>query len=449
MKKLIALILCMLLAAAPMAIAEGYDLTIGNMRMTVDGTEYVLDGVDLVFSLGQNDDGAGLRIAVNANGDSVADLTLQVAGDKIIAFADGVSDTYSIDMETVTTLLNQALAQYGVDIEQLPQLLAEGLAKLAAEWSVSIEKIITVVAESMTEDGTVEIDGETATHYVISISEEGMQTIIDEICARLGDLMTLIGQTESAQQIAYIADSGVHFSVEGTFDIGETKVAAEVRMNVRDESTGETETMLITETGNYTEADGVGTMRIEVTGALETENGMENVIAETIEVYEVDGDFAGFEITVSAQDSEPIVIKLDMPVRQADGMVEFSICPDPQAQTEFNVKISDTMARVALTDIDSIMSLTATQIADNAVNIAFEANVEGSDVSASLDAAVTDGDASWLLPTADDTVDVLSMDQAQLQKLMSEVSVKAMGLLGTLAGSSEELASLVAGTMQG
>ena len=93
MKKLIALILCMLLAAAPMAIAEGYDLTIGNMRMTVDGTEYVLDGVDLVFSLGQNDDGAGLRIAVNANGDSVADLTLQVAGDKIIAFADGVSDT--------------------------------------------------------------------------------------------------------------------------------------------------------------------------------------------------------------------------------------------------------------------------------------------------------------------------------------------------------------------
>ena len=449
MKKLIALILCMLLAAAPMAIAEGYDLTIGNMRMTVDGTEYVLDGVDLVFSLGQNDDGAGLRIAVNANGDSVADLTLQVAGDKIIAFADGVSDTYSIDMETVTTLLNQALAQYGVDIEQLPQLLAEGLAKLAAEWSVSIEKIITVVAESMTEDGTVEIDGETATHYVISISEEGMQTIIDEICARLGDLMTLIGQTESAQQIAYIADSGVHFSVEGTFDIGETKVAAEVRMNVRDESTGETETMLITETGNYTEADGVGTMRIEVTGALETENGMENVIAETIEVYEVDGDFAGFEITVSAQDSEPIVIKLDMPVRQADGMVEFSICPDPQAQTEFNVKISDTMARVALTDIDSIMSLTATQIADNAVNIAFEANVEGSDVSASLDAAVTDGDASWLLPTAGDTVDVLSMDQAQLQKLMSEVSVKAMGLLGTLAGSSEELASLVAGTMQG
>lgn len=449
MKKLIALILCMLLAAAPMAIAEGYDLTIGNMRMTVDGTEYVLDGVDLVFSLGQNDDGAGLRIAVNANGDSVADLTLQVAGDKIIAFADGVSDTYSIDMETVTAVLNQALAQYGVDIEQLPQLLAEGLAKLAAEWSVSIEKIITVVAESMTEDGTVEIDGETATHYVISISEDGMQTIIDEVCARLGDLMTLIGQTESAQQIAYIADSGVHFSLEGTFDIGETKVAAEVRMNVRDESTGETETMLITETGNYTEADGVGTMRIEVTGALETENGMENVIAETIEVYEVDGDFAGFEITVSAQDSEPIVIKLDMPVRQADGMVEFSICPDPQAQTEFNVKISDTMARVALTDIDSIMSLTATQIADNAVNIAFEANVEGSDVSASLDAAVTDSDASWLLPTADDTVDVLSMDQAQLQKLMSEVSVKAMGLLGTLAGASEELAALVAGTMQG
>ena len=449
MKKLIALILCMLLAVAPFAMAEGCDLTIGNMRMTADGTEYVLDGVELVLGTAQSDDGAGFRIAVNANGGTVADLALQIAGDKIIAFADGVSEIYSIDMETVTTLLNQALAQYGIDLEQLPQLLAEGITKLAAEWSASIEKITAVVAESVTEDGTVEIDGETATHYVISISEDGMQTIIDEVCARLGDLMTLIGQTESAQQIAYIANSGVHFSLEGTFDSGETKVAAEVRMNVRDESTGETETMLITETGNYTEADGVGTMRIEVTGALETENGMENVIAETIEVYEVDGDFAGFEITVSAQDSEPIVIKLDMPVRQADGMVEFSICPDPQAQTEFNVKISDTMARVALTDIDSIMSLTATQIADNAVNIAFEANVEGSDVSASLDAAVTDGDASWLLPTADDTVDVLSMDQAQLQKLMSEVSVKAMGLLGTLAGSSEELASLVAGTMQG
>lgn len=449
MKKLIALVLCMLLAAAPFAMAEGCNLTIGNMRMMADGTEYVLDGVELVLGTAQNDDGAGLRIAVNANGDSVADLALQIAGDKIIAFADGVSEIYSIDTQVVVDAINQMLAAYNLSIETLPNFAAELITKLAAEWSVSIEKITAVIAESVTEDGTVEIDGETATHYVISISEDGMQTIIDEVCARLGDLMTLIGQTESAQQIAYIADSGVHFSLEGTFDSGETKVAAEIRLYARDEATGETETMLITETGNYTEADGVGTMRIEATGAMETEDGMENVVAETIEVYEIDGDFAGFEYSISVEDSEPIVIKLDMPVRQADGMVEFSICPDPQAQTEFNVKISDTMARVALTDIDSIMSLTATQIADNAVNIAFEANVEGSDVSASLDAAVTDGDASWLLPTAGDTVDVLSMDQAQLQKLMSEVSVKAMGLLGTLAGSSEELASLVAGTMQG
>ena len=449
MKKLIALVLCMLLAAAPFAMAEGCNLTIGNMRMMADGTEYVLDGVELVLGTAQNDDGAGLRIAVNANGDSVADLALQIAGDKIIAFADGVSEIYSIDTQVVVDAINQMLAAYNLSIETLPNFAAELITKLAAEWSVSIEKITAVIAESVTEDGTVEIDGETATHYVISISEDGMQTIIDEVCARLGDLMTLIGQTESAQQIAYIADSGVHFSVEGTFDNGETKVAAEIRLYARDEATGETETMLITGTGNYTESDGVGTARIDVTGALETEDGMENVVAETIEVYEIDGDFAGFEYSISVEDSEPIVIKLDMPVRQADGMVEFSICPDPQAQTEFNVKISDTMARVALTDIDSIMSLTATQIADNAVNIAFEANVEGSDVSASLDAAVTDGDASWLLPTADDTVDVLSMDQAQLQKLMSEVSVKAMGLLGTLAGSSEELASLVAGTMQG
>ncbi len=447
MKKLIALILCMLLAAAPMAMAEGCDLTIGNMRMTAEGTEYVLDGVELVLSMGQSDDGAGLRIAVNANGESVADLALQLAGDKIIAFADGVSDIYSIDTQVVVDAINQMLAAYNLTIETLPNFVAEMITKLAAEWSVSIEKITAVIAESVTEDGTVEIDGETAAHYVISISEDGMQTIIDEVCARLGDLMTLIGQTDAAQQIAYIADSGVHFSLEGTFDSGETKVAAEIRLNVRDEATDETETMLITETGNYTEADGVGTMRIEVTGALETENGMENVIAETIEVYEVNGDFAGFEITVSAQDSEPIVIKLDMPARQADGMVEFSIRPDPQAQTEFNVQISDTMARVALTYIDSAMSLTATQIADNAVNIAFEANVEGSDVSASLDAAVTDGDASWLLPTADDTVDVLSMDQAQMQKLMSEASVKAMDLLGTLAGASEELAALVADGM--
>lgn len=449
MKKLIALVLCMLLAAAPFAMAEGCNLTIGNMRMTADGTEYVLDGVELELGTAQSDDGAGFRIAVNANGDSVADLALQIAGDKIIAFADGVSEIYSIDTQVVVDAINQMLAAYNLSIETLPNFAAELITKLAAEWSVSIEKITAVIAESVTEDGTVEIDGETATHYVISISEDGMQTIIDEVCARLGDLMTLIGQTESAQQIAYIANSGVHFSVEGTFDNGETKVAAEIRMNARDESTGETETMLITGTGNYTESDGVGTARIDVTGALETEDGMENVVAETVEVYEIDGDFAGFEYSISVEDSEPIVIKLDMPVRQADGMVEFSICPDPQAQTEFNVKISDTMARVALTDIDSIMSLTATQIADNAVNIAFEANVEGSDVSASLDAAITDGDASWLLPTADDTVDVLSMDQAQLQKLMSEVSVKAMGLLGTLAGSSEELASLVAGTMQG
>ena len=164
-------------------------------------------------------------------------------------------------------------------------------------------------------------------------------------------------------------------------------------------------------------------------------------------MYSEGNEFTGLEYRVSVEDGEPVVIKLDMPARQADGMIEFSIRPDQQAQTEFNVKIGDAMLRVALTDVDSIMSLTATKIADNAVNIAFEANVEGSDVSASLDAAVTDGDASWLLPAPESTVDVLSMDQAQLQKLMSEVSVKAVGLLGTLAGASEELAALVADAM--
>ena len=126
MKKLIALILCMLIAIAPAAMAEGYNLTIGNMHMTADGTEYALDGIDLVLSAGQSDAGAGLRIAVNANGSSIADLNLQITEDKLIAFADGISDIYSIDLQTVIDALNQLLAMYNINLEQLPQLLAEG-----------------------------------------------------------------------------------------------------------------------------------------------------------------------------------------------------------------------------------------------------------------------------------------------------------------------------------
>ena len=447
MKKLIALILCMLIAVVPVAMAEGYNLTIGNMHMTADGTEFALNGIDLVLSAGQSDAGAGLRIAVNANGSSVADLNLQITEDKLIAFADGISDIYSIDLQTVIDALNQLLAMYNINLEQLPQLLAEGFTKLAAEWSESIEKITAVVAGSITADGTVEIDGETAAHYVISISEDGMQTIIDEICARLGSLMIMIGQTDAAEEIAYIADSGVHFSLEGSIASGETKMAAELRLIARDEETGETANMLITENGNYTEENGMGVARIEATGALETENGMETIMTETMEAYTINGEFAGFDFRIAAEDGNPIVVKLDMPAKQAEGMMEFSITFDDAAQTEFNVKLSDAMLRVAFGDSDSILALTATKLRENAVNLAFDMDIDGNQVTASMDATIAENDASWLLPTADETVDVLTMDQEQQQKLLGEVAVKATGLLGTLAGSSQEIAALVAGAM--
>ena len=446
MKRLMAALLCMLLVLAPAALAAGKDATISNMSITVNGEEYALNGIELVFGTGETDDAAGVRIAVNANGETAADLSLELLGDKIIAYADGVSDVYSIDLQTISEMLDESMAEYNVNWEEVFQVIEEKLPEMLEKWSASIDKITEVVAGGIAEDGTVDLNGETATHYVISIGEDDMQTLISELSALLSDFVTDLDVEVEGVALDDAESGAKRFSVEGTADVGETVMAAEIRVFARDEETGETETLVVVLNSTSTEEDGKTTRKMDSDIYAETEEGMESLLTQSSEVYLVDEAFVGMEYKSENQDGGTKVIKLTMPEDQsADGTYGLYILVN--SETELNIEANDALFHLTLTRPDGALSLNADKTGEGTTHVAFEAAAEGKNIALSFDAALAESDAAWMKTAVEETVDVFTMDEEQAQKLLNEVGAKSIELIGAIAGSSEALATAMGDAM--
>ncbi len=455
MKKIIAIILCMLLAVAPMAMAEGCDLKISNMSANILGTEFALKDIELVLGVGGNDSGAGMHIGVNAGGSSVADIVLGINSEKLLAHAEGISDVYSVDLQTIFDLIGNLLEQFNVDMEQTTggenildvvknsaNQALQSLYSIAGNWIISAGTIAEALDGAVTADGDVEIDGEKAVQYKVFVSEEDAQIVLNEIGARLGELLNRFGQAKAAERIAEILNGGVRFSVDGAIAIGETRCKGEFVLNVRNEEADLNSALVLTVNGSEAEREGLNIANTHIEISAEDDGERNNLSAIDTAVYSVNEQFAGIEISSSVPDQDPVVVRLYLPAIQANGVTEFSIRQDA-AQMELNIQFNDGMFKAALSAMDQYLNLAINRLSEKAVNITFDAYFGGQGFTVSLDAAIEANDAAWLKTDATNTVDIFTIDDAQLQKLQNEAMLKLMGLLGTVAGSSDALAGLI------
>lgn len=118
MKKIIAIIVSLIMMLSVSACAAGVQIGIDSVTL-VENDAVVMQmedpGIRLAFAEGEA--GMGLRAALEADGQTAMEAIITLGAEKIFAKATGISDIYSVSMETVGALAQTAMGSVGAMIE--------------------------------------------------------------------------------------------------------------------------------------------------------------------------------------------------------------------------------------------------------------------------------------------------------------------------------------------
>lgn len=100
MKKLIAMLLSLLLLVPACAFAEN-GLVISDPVVTMAGQTLDLTGLDIAAGFAQGEEYMGIRLALEAKGETLAEALLGMNESGLVGTVVGMSDYYSVDFETL------------------------------------------------------------------------------------------------------------------------------------------------------------------------------------------------------------------------------------------------------------------------------------------------------------------------------------------------------------
>lgn len=296
MKKIISVIVSLIMMLSVSACAAGIEIGINSVTLVEnDAVVMQLDdpGFRLAFAEGEN--GAGLRAAMEADGQTALEAIVTLGAEKIFAKATGISDVYSIGMEAAGMLAQTAMS---------------------------------------------------------TVSSAGIELTEAD--------MVVVGQIVETATAA--AQNGMYYSEDGS-TMGVTIADADIRALLA---------QVVELAKNHPEL-----------------LAMAELTAEDLDVIAI---------------PENIEISVDASLTQTDaGMT---------AQLAVFVVEGDITRIISLeveTDMASYVSLTGSAFENESVVMA-----------ANVVIGFTDDDGAWLIPADTASVDVMTMDEAQLEKLMTE-----------------------------
>ncbi|MGN1005436.1 MAG: hypothetical protein ACI4O8_02860, partial [Aristaeellaceae bacterium] len=116
MKKLLAILLAAMLLLTACAVAEaGGQVVINDLVVYMnEGQSLDLSGIDFVLAAAGNGSEAGVRVAVEANGSSVANAIASLGAEQLELRVDGLSDVYSIRYEDLIAMIERETGETGL-----------------------------------------------------------------------------------------------------------------------------------------------------------------------------------------------------------------------------------------------------------------------------------------------------------------------------------------------
>ena len=457
MKKLLAMLMAVLMLISACAMAEaasGGHLIIRDVEIDLGGGQTLdLSGVDLTLALAGDDSQGALRVAVDAAGASVLNAIASFGTEQLTLRADGISDVYSIRYEDLIAMIEEAAGdadlsaafQSGFDAG----FAAGASGEVPAEVTALCEHAVEIFSGALTPAGTEAIDGVEYEVYDLTVSEEQMDVLLDDVAAIVdlyaADQLKDNGYDSCAQ---LFDEQQLRVSVDGTVNTSDAKTVVSINVNAITKDETEPETLNIY--ADITEEPENETVDIYLSlSAVEGEESEE--ILSTVATYtEVNGEFGEFDLGVYGPDSNEasFYVSVSSPASQAEGLWEFYL------------SIADGSETVDLyLDFGSVNGQDEFYMHMTAGEQSFYINYEGADGVGRLSLGVMDGDATvggvsatvevgaddgaWLPGAADATVDILTIDEAQLEKLSNEGMMLLMNAMSGLSQANESLAQML------
>lgn len=459
MKKILSVLICLAMLLSGFALAAGSELTISNLAVSVsDGTNLDFSGIDLKLAAAESDTGAGLRIALDANGETVLSGVAALNEQGIVLSLDGMNNAYTVSMEDIMLMLAE-----DPDFQQMMQLIAaldfteEDLAELIAIF----ETFSAQIEAGIVETGTEELDGVTYQSYTMSYDEEladalyrGIFGLLDKhpalvsILLEGSDFTSMMEVYEAmglkirfeGEALANESESEISLSAYGTAN----DLEEEIQMNNYiyttvgiDEEAGvqmEDMTMALSQIENeeyigIVEVNGCVTTQIE-TGELAAFEGY--LIVPTDEENWDGLSFGLYSPMMTGTDLWQIsfgdwneTFTLDISFGQSEGVDGvYGLMLAEDAQLSFYSEMQDGVGEIGFAVADAEFG-----------------------VELLADVAVTETDGAWLDVDTANAVDILTITDEQVETFSMEAMIALMGAVSELAAANDTLAVLIGNLM--
>lgn len=459
MKKILSVLICIAMLLTGFAFAEGSEIALSNLTITAsDGSVLDFSGIDLKLAAAGDDAGAGLRLAVGANGKDVLSGVAALDEQGVVLSLDGLSSSYVIPLEDVMLALMS-----DPDLQQMMQLIStldfteEDLAELIAVF----EAYGAAIEAGITEVGTEEIDGVTYQHYELVYGEEvadafyrGLVNLLDKHPAFVSFLLEGTGFST----IGEVYDAlGLRLRMEGEALANESEVELNLSGYATSNESDEEEQInayAYVTTGADAEA---GVEMVDMTlsmSEIEDEeyiglfeiNGCITTVTETGEL----AAFDGYLIAPDYNDEwDGLVFGLYSPVMTGTDLWQISI-GDWQETFVFDVSFgtSEGVDGVyGLLNSDEVQMSFYSEMQDGAGEIGLAVADEEFGLEILADVAVTDTDGAWMNVDTSNTVNILTITEEQIEAVTMEAMVVLMNALSEISAANDTVAMLIGGLM--
>ena len=462
MKKFVSVLLCIAMLLTVCAFAEGGELTISNVVVSLGEEALDFSGIDLRLAAAAGETDGGLRIALGANGEVVLS-GLAVLNEQGVALAmDGLSNTYTISMADLMAMMAE-----DPDFQQMMQLMQaldfteQDLVELVAIF----ETFMANVQASISDTGTEEINGETYQTYAVNFGEEGYDALFGGLAALLDKHPALVGMIMDGTGYSTLSEayeaSGMKLRAEGVAISGESEVEVdlmgygsaegmeEIAMNCyvyaaagADEETGTEAVDMSIALSEVVDEEYVGIVEL---------NGCITSVTATGELAAFDGYIAVPAGTVDGEEAyEGVLFGLYGPALTGTGLWQISI-GDWNETVSFDVSFGnadgmDGVYGMLTAEEAQISFYTETVDGVGTAGVAF-ADAE-SLVEVTADIALSETDGTWTAVDTSNAVDILTITEEQVNTVSMEAMIALMGAVSELAAANDTVAML-AGNLMG
>lgn len=447
MKRFLSFMIAAIMLLSTCALAEGKALTIGNI-MIGDNTGFEMDfsGVELKLSAAGNDTSAGVSAAVLANGEEAARAVLSLDENGIYLSANDISDVYSISADMIEMLIAEIIGD--VNIEEMLEAYLDEIAAAFESYSASL-------MECITDYGVQEYDGVEYQVYSVDLDHEhcmAAYALYDAILAPFPQIWEGTGYTSIVNMFE---TEGVEVSMYADFLISDEGIIMDMYAYMDDEAI--INLFCTVEDSYYENADMNG---MDIYMALydpsydDVDEGYLGYAFLTIYTDPETEEFTMVDLMIGdAEDNDDETIYIGLkPFCANDEDVAFFTVSTMDDSEFFNVGWATTdedltvMIDFCSESEDVSMNITYWMPADGCggIDMSFVSGEEEAYIGAEI--TISEDDGAWL-PEIGETVDIMTIDDAQLEKLTGEAMVVLSKVISACASANSDIAQLMAELM--